>query len=223
MWMVSTRSAAATWKEDQEDAHLPATKGWATLPLYVIFIFFSTDSTLLLFQQICLVQMSVSHQIFPHPLKNQYPIYFLTNRRKEGVLQERLYTTASSSPALTPCSSGMLGWIPSHTSDSLMFILSLCSKTVTGTDLNSTCTEVSADFDTKAKKARVRLLFLYRILHIFLILFNLFCQNQLHTFGDSKVQSWAYYILKLFKCLTPICKKDNSYEHDVFRCATSFP
>lgn len=108
MWVVSTRSAAATWKEDQEEAHLPITEDIATLPPNIIFILLSTDSTPLLLQQIFSVQMSTSHQIFRSPLKNQHPIYFLTNHRKQGVLQEKHYITARSSAALSPCSSGML-------------------------------------------------------------------------------------------------------------------
>lgn len=113
----------------------------------------------LLFCQICSVQMSASHQIFPSPLKNQQPIHFLTSRRNQGVRQERLYATASSSAALSPRFSGILGWIPSHPSDSLLFILSLCSKTITNTHLNSACIEVNVFFNTYAKKTRVRSIF----------------------------------------------------------------
>lgn len=52
--------------------------------------------------------MSESHQIFPSPFKNYHPVYFLKDGRNQWVLQERLYTTASGSAALSLHSSGML-------------------------------------------------------------------------------------------------------------------
>lgn len=90
---------------------------------------------------------------------------------------------------------------------------------ITNAHLNSACTEVSAVFKTDAK-IMLDLFFLsvqnFACFPCFILINFVKIGHTLLVTQKFKVETGTKH-LKLLKCLTPICKKEDSYEHDVFR------